>query len=162
VQYRALKIASENQTRWPPGFGSALLYRFESATDPEERLQLGNAMTFCYSEEVPCDWVARLGPEMLARAERAAERPVPGHPDVEADLRERTTHWKPAPPLREGDEGWGIDKSDPAHSVGGLYLRAPADDCPRDLGPALKALEKVEKRVVDLRARAPRAAKDGG
>jgi hypothetical protein len=103
--YRFLQVVSENQRRWPPGFGSALLRRFEVAVDPVERVQIGIAMTVCYADEVSCDWVARLGPEMLGRAVRAAERPVPGHPEAEAILRELAGRWKPAPPPVESDGG---------------------------------------------------------
>jgi hypothetical protein len=154
TDYRVLQAVSWNPERWPRGFAGALVSRFEAAVDPYERQQLGSALN-------ACDPARSLGPELLDRAERAAEKPLPGHPAAEAYLQELAARWKPKPRPKR-DDGYVDDVGGYVVNVSVPLIRGPADDCPKDLGPALSALEKVTGKVVDLRARAHHSERDGG
>jgi hypothetical protein len=150
THYRVLDAVALNFKRWPRGFAGALVSRFEAAADPDERLQLGIALH-------ACDPARTLSPELRDRAIRAAERPLPGHPDAEARLREIAAQWKPAPPVTDGD--YIVDRDPMLLRVGVPLVRGIADDCPRELGPVLTALENVTGKVIDLRAGAHRPAR---
>jgi hypothetical protein len=154
IEYRVLDAVANNVTRWPRGFAGALVSRFEATTDPDVLKQLGIALN-------ACDPAKTLGPELRDRAVRAAARPLPGHPEAETFLRDLASHWQPAEPVINAD-GYVEEGTFFSPRVGVPVFRIPGEECPRDLGPALSALEHVTRKVIDLRASAHHHEKGGG